>query len=264
MPDGQDEALAEMLTAFPGFADSASFPLRVEQALDGMVTDATDGEISFSEDISPWITGEIGIAVMDLSAAVITTEGEDPADHHRRRRERSGGRDSPSSTDLLARGVRRHGGDLRAAPPCTAAPTSRSPSPTTSSLFGTGADLVKQSIDVLDGVEPSLAEDEDFQAAFARVPAGHLAAAWVDLSAFGDLISAAMGMSCQPGPGGAMTETLLAQLPQDMTAYVAAAQNGADHRGVHHPGRGQRAAERRRVRPRAALPGRHPALRRGS
>jgi hypothetical protein len=92
-------------------------------------------------------------------------------------------------------------------------------------LIGTGADLVKQGIDVLGGAEPSLAEDAAFQTAFARVPAGHLGAVWADFTAFGDLISAAMAMSQQPGPGQ-MTEQLLSQLPQDMTAYVAAAPNG--------------------------------------
>ena len=45
MPDGQDEALAQLLTAFPGFADSGSFQLRVHEALDGMLADATDGEV---------------------------------------------------------------------------------------------------------------------------------------------------------------------------------------------------------------------------
>src|SRR5918992_162605 len=30
MPDGQDEALAQLMTAFPGFADSASFQLRID------------------------------------------------------------------------------------------------------------------------------------------------------------------------------------------------------------------------------------------
>ena len=36
MPAGQDEALAQMLTAFPGFADAGSFDLKVDELLSGL------------------------------------------------------------------------------------------------------------------------------------------------------------------------------------------------------------------------------------
>ena len=111
-------------------------------------------------------------------------------------------------------------------------------------LIGTSVDLVKRSIDVLAGTEPSLAQSEDFQSAWARIPAGHLAAVWFDLGSFGDLIEAAMGMSGQPGPAG-MAEGLLSQLPQDMTAYLAAAPDGLDDRGLRHRGRRRDDARRR-------------------
>jgi hypothetical protein len=223
MPDGQDAALAEMLTAFPGFADSASFPLRVDEALNGIVSDATDGEVSFSEDLSPWLTGEIGVAVTGLPDDPMR-EGSDP-------------------DILVGVGV----SDPAAASAFITEVASGSEMPPTEEeyegfgivvaddaaltvaddflLIGTSVDLIKQSIDVLAGTEPSLAQSEEFQASWARVPAGHLAALWFDVESFADLITAAMSMTGQPGPAG-MAETILAQLPQDMTAYLAAAPDG--------------------------------------
>ena len=222
MPDGQDAALAEMLTAFPGFADSASFPLRVDEALDGILDDATDGEVSFSEDISPWVTGEIGIAITDLSEAM--SSGSDPAFIVG-----VGVTDPAAASDFITQHAsssdmalteEEYGGFGIVAGEDAAVTVADD-----YLLIGTSVDLVKRSIDVLAGTEPSLAQSEDFQSAWARIPAGHLAAVWFDLGSFGDLIEAAMGMSGQPGPAG-MAEGLLSQLPQDMTAYLAAAPDG--------------------------------------
>jgi hypothetical protein len=226
MPDGQDEALAQMLTAFPGFADSANFGLRVNELLDGLVSEATDGDITYSEDLAPWITGELGLAITGFPDDSMTMEGSDPDILLG-----IGVSDPATATAfvdaLLAEEeaevvTEEYGGyEIVGDEDMALAVTDQFV------LLSNRPDLVRQSIDVLSGAEPSLATDEDFAAGFARVPAGHLASAWLDLSAFAELIRASMAMSSQPGPASdMMADALLSQLPKDMTAYLAAAPNG--------------------------------------
>jgi hypothetical protein len=225
MPDGQDAALAEMLTAFPGFADSASFPLRVDEALDGILSEATDGEVSFSEDVSPWITGELGLAVLDLEEAM--SSGADPSILVG-----VGVSDPAAASDFLTQHASDSDMALSEEDYGGFGILSGDDAALTVAddylLVATSVDLVKEAIDVLGGSAPSLAQDADFQAAWARVPAAHLGAVWFDIGSLTDLIAAAMSMTGQPGPAAMsdMAETVLSQLPQDMTAYLAAAPDG--------------------------------------
>ena len=76
---------------------------------------------------------------------------------------------------------------------------------------------------MLDGNEPSLADDPDFSAAFSRVPAAHLGAVYVDLQSLGSLIELGMAEGMSVGAMPVDIESLLAQLPEDMVAYLAAA-----------------------------------------
>jgi hypothetical protein len=75
------------------------------------------------------------------------------------------------------------------------------------------------------GNAPSLAEDPGFSAAFSRVPAGHLGAVYLDLQSLGSLIEMGMaeGMTAFGEPMD--MEQLLAQLPEDMVAYLAAGED---------------------------------------
>jgi len=66
MPDGQAEALAEFMTAFPGFADAGAFDMKLDEVLDGLVGDMTDGALAYSGEMESFITGEIGLALMDV------------------------------------------------------------------------------------------------------------------------------------------------------------------------------------------------------
>ncbi len=45
LPDGQGESLASFLSAFPGFADEGSFETKIDEAVDSLLADATDGGI---------------------------------------------------------------------------------------------------------------------------------------------------------------------------------------------------------------------------
>ena len=214
MPDGQGEALAEFMTAFPGFADAGSFQLKLDEAVDGLIAEASDGAMSMS-DLQGFLTGELGLSLTDLSAEVM---------------------DSDQPPMLIGIGI----SDRAAAETFVSGvlPSASPESYGTTSIYSDedaavavhdawillapDADQVKAGIDVLDGNAPSLAADPEFAASFAKVPAGHLGAVYVDLQAMGSLIE--MGLAASGQTGMALPiEDLMAQLPLDMVAYLAAA-----------------------------------------
>ena len=67
MSGGQDEALAEMMTAFPGFADAGSFDMKVDEIIAGLGAQMgmamPEGDL-----IGDVMTGEIGVALGDLES----------------------------------------------------------------------------------------------------------------------------------------------------------------------------------------------------
>ncbi len=105
-------------------------------------------------------------------------------------------------------------------------------------LISNDPTMVKAGIEVLDGNAPSLADDPDFSTAFARVPAGHLGAAYIDLQSFGSLIDmAGMMAGGQTGmdlPIGDLT----AMLPTDMVMYLAAEADRLNLEAIVTPAQG--------------------------
>jgi len=57
------------MQAFPGFDDQAAFPTKLNEALDQLVKQATDGKQSYTEDISPWFGGQMSISIGALPKA---------------------------------------------------------------------------------------------------------------------------------------------------------------------------------------------------
>jgi hypothetical protein len=221
MPGGQGEALAQVLTAFPGFADAASFEMKMDEALDSLFLEATDGAITWSGEIQRFFGGEIGLALPNVMDAALT--GEDPdilvgiAITDRAAAE--------SFVTLLTTGM---------ADTLTQEPYSGSTIVSADDmalavtdewiLLSQSADLVKASLDTLAGEAPSLADQESYASAAARIPAGHLAGAYMDLTSFADLIGLGLAATGQAGTD-AIAQDLIEQLPQDMVAYIAAGPN---------------------------------------
>jgi hypothetical protein len=218
MPDGQGEALAEFMTAFPGFADSASFELKADELIDGLVQQATNGALTYSGEIESFLTGEIGLGMSnviessmsggtpDILAGIAISD-------------RAG---AQSFVDLLRAGATEATEEAYGSTSIISQEDMALAVHDEWILVGQTVDQVKAGIDVLDGTAASLADDPQFATAFARVPAGHLAAAYMNLSSFGSLIE--LGAMAAGGQTGMSlpTEDLMAQLPTDMTAYLAA------------------------------------------
>jgi uncharacterized protein DUF3352 len=69
LPGDQRLAVGEFLSHFPGFADQAALDSKLDEALDQVIHDATNGEQSYTTDIKPWFGGEIAFSVGPLPPA---------------------------------------------------------------------------------------------------------------------------------------------------------------------------------------------------
>ncbi len=75
LPGDQRAELAEFLSKFPGFADQAALETKLDEVLDELLQQATDGKQTFSTDIKPWFDGEIAVALGDPAQAETKKDG---------------------------------------------------------------------------------------------------------------------------------------------------------------------------------------------
>ena len=68
LPGDQRAQLGEFLAHFPGFADQAILDAKIDEALDRIVSGASDGRQDFSTKIKPWFDGQIAVAAEATSA----------------------------------------------------------------------------------------------------------------------------------------------------------------------------------------------------
>ena len=221
MPDGQADAMAEFMSAFPGFADMGSFQMIFEQALDGLMSEATYGEYSYTEDLMALMTGEVGVGILDLAGAAMMESQPPPV--------LAGVAVSdPAAASEFISGLAQSetGAELVEEPYGATSILSDAENAIAVAgdwvLMAPTVDLVQTGIDVLSGEAPSLADDADFSKAWARVPAAHILAAYMDFASLGPL----MDLASQAAAGETgMTidlEGLSEQLPTDMVAYLTA------------------------------------------
>lgn len=220
MPGGQAEALAQMMTAFPGFADAGSFDMKVDELLSGlggqMGVAMPEGDL-----FGDVLTGEIGLAFADLEGAMM---GGDPslligiavADA-----EAAGAMMDALIADGAAM-VETTYNDV------TLYTDSSSSPPTSVALYddwmlmGTGEAMVQSSIDTLDGAGPSLADDPAFATAWGRLPEARLGAAYVDFAPFASILDLAVGMAEGQTGMSVSSADIAAMLPDDMVASLVA------------------------------------------
>ena len=69
LPGDQRQKVGELLSRFPGFADQSTLETKIDEVLDRLVGEASDGDQTFSGDIKPWFGGEVGVAVGRLPEA---------------------------------------------------------------------------------------------------------------------------------------------------------------------------------------------------
>ena len=69
LPGDQRAKIGEFLSKFPGFADQAALNTKLDEVLDRLLSDGTDGRQTFTRDIKPWFDGELAFAVGTLPNA---------------------------------------------------------------------------------------------------------------------------------------------------------------------------------------------------
>jgi uncharacterized protein DUF3352 len=68
LPGDQRQEVGEFLSKFPGFADQAALESKLDEVLDRLISEGTDGKQTFTKDIKPWFGGQLGFAVGPIPA----------------------------------------------------------------------------------------------------------------------------------------------------------------------------------------------------
>lgn len=226
LPAGQDAALLEGLVRFPGLAGTPDIESAADAALEAWLTDATRGAFSWISDVRPWFGGRISFGLLDFVSVARgdpsfllgfeVTDRERASELADRVADLVGG-DVPGAldeqkyagvtvvSDSAGRWAYAVGEDVL--------------------LVGSGVDEVLTGLDVRAGAVRSLASSDAFEAAFARLPAGRLAAGYVDTDALRRVLRTVLARD--PIPAADMWMGVLETLPPDLTFHLAARADGA-------------------------------------
>ena len=66
LPGDQRQEVGEFLSKFPGFADQAALETKLDEVLDRLLSESTDGKQTYSRDIKPWFDGELAFSMGPL------------------------------------------------------------------------------------------------------------------------------------------------------------------------------------------------------
>ena len=75
LPGDQEREIGEFLSKFPGFADQAALDTKLDEVLDRLISEASEGEQTFTKDVKPWFDGEMAFALGPLPSG---TSLQDP------------------------------------------------------------------------------------------------------------------------------------------------------------------------------------------
>ncbi|MFP5343696.1 MAG: DUF3352 domain-containing protein [Candidatus Limnocylindria bacterium] len=221
LPGDQRREIGAFLSKFPGFADQAALDTKLDEVLDRLVSEGTDGEQTFTSDIKPWFDGEIAFAMgplptsapADDPAAVAASvralvliavkDGAAASAWFRDAMDEAGvggTTESYGGTDLTVYSDPDMG-DARAA------------FAVIGGEVAVAGDLasVKAAVDTRG--DSALVEDADFDAALTALEGDHVGFMYMDLRA---VMDAALRMDATLGMDAPMSEQLLAMIPDWM------------------------------------------------
>jgi uncharacterized protein DUF3352 len=69
LPGDQRQKVGQFLSKFPGFADQAALDTKLDETLDRLTSQSTDGKQSYTTDIKPWFDGQLGFSIGPIPAA---------------------------------------------------------------------------------------------------------------------------------------------------------------------------------------------------
>jgi hypothetical protein len=66
LPGDQRQEIGKFLSKFPGFADQAALETKLDEVLDRLLAESTDGKQTYTRDIKPWFDGELAFSMGPL------------------------------------------------------------------------------------------------------------------------------------------------------------------------------------------------------
>ncbi len=79
LPGDQRQQLAMFMAHFPGFADPSSLQTKLDQALDKLISKATNGAYSYTGNIESWFGGQVAVAVGPADSVLVIVSVSDSA-----------------------------------------------------------------------------------------------------------------------------------------------------------------------------------------
>jgi hypothetical protein len=79
LPGDQRQEIGKFLSKFPGFADQAALDTKLDEVLDRLLSESTDGKQTYTRDIKPWFDGELGFSMGPLPADMSALKDPAPA-----------------------------------------------------------------------------------------------------------------------------------------------------------------------------------------
>lgn len=75
LPGDQRTKVGQFLSKFPGFADQAALESKLDEVLDRLTADSSHDKVTYSTDIKPWFSGQLGFSV----GPIPTVSADDPS-----------------------------------------------------------------------------------------------------------------------------------------------------------------------------------------
>ena len=75
LPGDQRQEVGKFLSKFPGFADQAALETKLDEVLDRLVSEGSNGKQTYSKDVKPWFSGQMGFGL----GPIATGSGEPSA-----------------------------------------------------------------------------------------------------------------------------------------------------------------------------------------
>ena len=63
LPGDQRQELGKFLSKFPGFADQAALETKLDEVLDRLVSEGSNGKQTYTKDVKPWFSGQMGFSL---------------------------------------------------------------------------------------------------------------------------------------------------------------------------------------------------------
>jgi hypothetical protein len=63
LPGDQRQEVGKFLSKFPGFADQAALETKLDEVLDRLVSEGSNGKQTYTKDVKPWFSGQMGFGL---------------------------------------------------------------------------------------------------------------------------------------------------------------------------------------------------------